>query len=427
MKKTFKIFSLVLLLAITVANSGFLFYSLHPVKAISVSGNTIHLAPKPTQKVASAKQRTVDPSQQGKFLADGQYAFNTLDKSRIVATNQGSLVLAAYPASGANFVLATNGETKIDDSIVTDGWKTTLLANDPLWAPGACSAKPTLLLQGRYIFIDDGKTNPEDKYNSYLVFDMQTGKYHYFGGDSFTDKQATHENIMLATDENDQLVFYIDQSDPDGSQANSTLFKHGAGHALDYVVRRVIDPATMSYKDYKIPFTNTDSLFKDDFHLSLFNKIDDKQSTGQANATLRYTSDVNDVINADNTAEKYASEGTVINNAITLRKFSYNSNTVSGAAVQGPYDTALEKQLNDPLTKALPSFIAGKPLDATNYSTNFMLTALGVHGQTNYIVASSRTGEYAQTPAIVDSDGTVHPLTVRTVLKQGGYVPLGVF
>ena len=422
MKKVIKLFSLVLLLAITVANSGLLFYSLHQAKAISVSGNAVNLAPKPTQKVASAKQRTVDPNQQGNFLADGQYAFNTQDKSRINTTNQGSLVLAAFPASEANFVIATNGSTKIDDSIVTDGWKTTLLANDPLWAPGACSAKPTLLLQGRYIFIDDGKTNPEDKYNSYLVFDMQTGKYHYFGGDSFTVKQASHENIMLATNENDQLVFYIDQSDPDGSQADSSSFKHSVGHALDYIVRRVIDPATMGYKDYKIPFINTDTLFKDVYHLSLFNKTDDKQAAGQANATLHYTSDVN-----DGTAEKYMSEGIVVNNAITLKKYSDNFYTVSAVATPGPFDTELEKQLNDPLTKALPSFIVGKPHDAASYSTNFMLTALGVHGQTNYIVASSRNGEYAQTPVIVDSDGTVHPLTVKTVLKLGAYVPLGVF
>ena len=425
MKKAFKTFGFALLFTMTVANGGLLFYSLHPVRAISVSGTTVNLAPKPTQKVASAKQRTIDPSQQGKYLADGQYAFATFDKSRIDTTNQGSLVLATYAASGANFILATNGQTKIDDSLVSDGWKTTTLANDPLWAPGACSAKPTLLLQGRYIFIDDGKTNPEDKY-SYLVFDMQTGKYRYFGGDSFTSKQATHENIMLATDENDQLVFYIDQSDPDGPQVNSTTFDHSAGHGLDYVVRRVIDPATMNYKDYKIPFVNNAALDKDVYHLLLFNKVPTDQPDGLAKATLRYVSTVYRH-EYNNESQESAYDGNVIDNAFTLKSFDFNSPSSYKAASQGPFDSSLEKQLNDPLTKALPTFIAGKPLDPTSYTTNFMITALGVHGQTNYIVASSRTGEYAQTPAIIDSDGTVHPLTVKPVLKINGYVPLGVF
>ena len=419
MKRVLKIFSSVLLIVVTFANSGLFYYSLQHRANDASAGSSINLAPKPTQTVASSKQRSVGASEQGKFLADGHYAFASLDTSRIDTGGKGGLVLASYADSGSNFVLATRGVNSIDDSIVTAGWHTKVLADDPLWAPGACSAKPTLLLQGRYIFIDDGKTRPDDKYNSYLVFDMQTGKYNYFGGDSFTDKQAVHENIMFATDENDQLVFYIDQSDSDGPLAGSTTYKHDSNHAANYIIRRVIDPATMKYKDFKIPFTapksGTAVTITDYYTLSFYgdatSQIDDNK------VALHYVSETHNL----------TAEGRVDNNAIALHTITPDIGVPAAGINNGPFDTALEKQLNEPLSKVLPTFIAGQPVDPTAYTTNFSLNPIGVHGQTKFIVAASRTGDYAETPAIVDPDGVVHPLTDKDVLKRGSYVPLGVF
>lgn len=419
MKRVLKIFSLVLLLAVTLANSGLFYYSLRHQADQGTMSSTVNLAPKPTQNVASAKQRTTGATEQGKFLVDGHYAFASLGASRIEPGGKGGLVLASYADSGSNFVLATSGDSSINDSIVSEGWHTKVLADDPLWAPGACSAKPTLLLQGRYIFIDDGKTKSDDKYNSYLVFDMQTGKYNYFGGDSFSDKQATHENIMYATDENDQLVFYIDQSDADGPLAGSTNFKHVSSHASSYIVRRVIDPATMKYKDYKIPFTvptnGSTVTIVDYYTLSLYGGIN--SLTDGSKVSLHYVSD----------DRKLSAEGQVVNNAISLQPVQPDVGVPAIVSGGGPFDTALEKQLNAPLSKALPTFIVGQPSDPTAYTTNFSLYPLGVHGQTNFVVAASRTGDYAETPAIIDPSGAVHPLTDKNVLNRGSYVPLGVF
>lgn len=418
MKRALKTFGFILLLLVTLGNGGFFYYSLVHARAATVKSTTVSLAPKPTLKVASAKQHLTDASQQGKFLAEGEYAVNSLDKSRITEVKKGGLVLASYAASGANFVLATSGNTKIDDTIVADGWKTKLLADDPLWAPGACSSKPTLLLQGRYIFIDDGKTNPTDKYNSYLVFDMQTGKYNYFGGDSFTTKQATQEKIMLATNENDQLVLYIDLPDADGPQANTASFLHSTTHAPNYIVRRVIDPATMRYKDYKIPFVNPSSI--ELYNLSVYTNTSVVTNQKNESVTLNLSS------LADANYQYTTFTGIVSNNAITLKEVHYD-NSATGIINPGPFDTSLEKELNEPLSQALPNFVNGKPADPASYTTNFGLTALGSHGDTNYLVAASRTGGFAQTPVIIDTGGSVHPLTTKTIFTFGSYVPLGVF
>lgn len=419
MKRTLKIIGLVALGLLTVANSGLFYYTLTRTNAASRSSKIVNLAPKPTQKVASAKLHTVDASQEGSFQDTGKYSYLSLDTSRLdQKTGGGSLVLASYADQGANFVLATAKDTKIDDSVVATGWQTKLLANDPLWAPGACSAKPTLLLQGRYIFIDDGKTKPEDKYNSYLVFDMQTGKYNYFGGDSFSDAQATKENIMLATNENDQLVFYIDQLDPDGPLASSTSFKHVSTHARNYIIRRVIDPATMQYKDYKLPFSRTSNPpagVPDYFYLAVLgNSTTDQPNTAP---TLRYTTD----------PEGTTLEGQVVNNMIDLKTPASTVTVATTAQTTGPYDTTIEKQLNDPLTKSLPGFIGSTKIDPSSYTTNFTIYSLGVHAQNNFVIASSRTGTYASTPVTVDAQGAVHPMTEKPVLPERSYVPLGVF
>lgn len=357
--------------------------------------------------VANAKERAVSSGEQGEKFSEGSYTYTELDKSRIDSSdNAGQLVVASNNDERINYLLAFRSSSELTTSNINPGWVLHTLSTDPMWSPGACASKPTYFLQGKYIFIDDGRTKPTDKYNSYVVFDLLTQKFRYFGGDDFTDQQATKEKILAAVDQDDQIVFYIDPADDKGPLASSTSFKHARGYSASYIIRRVIDPLTLKYVDYKLPYTVPAD---GDFNFYY----------------VSYGSSADELITLDSdTTDTYYS-GKVSNNAISL---SSQSLTVQSSDSGQTVGVSLDQKLSPALDKLLPDFV--KHDASTQYSSDgpdFGVTEIGSHGATKYLVATSNVNPYG-TPVIYDADtNTLTPLTTQAILGWNDYVPLGVF
>ena len=277
-----------------------------------------------------------------------------------------------------------------------------------MWAPGACSSKPTFLLQGKYIFIDDGKTNPEDKYNSYVIFDMQKGTYNYIGGSNFSSDQGDKETILKAVNENDKLVFYIDPADtanPQPSQYGG--FTHTKGNDHGYVIRREIDPATMHYTDYSLPFT-----------------LPSDVTTYRVNSYSLFDSVIS--INKDTAATDTFYSGKVSNNRLELTlHHTQDTYNVNDTVV---YDSPLELSLGDKIKAQLPAFGGQTPYADSKYKTDFIISELGSHNTLQFLTIKQRYDNF-DTPAIYNTQsGDFQTLTDQAVISQPSqYVELGVF
>jgi hypothetical protein len=412
MKKLFtnkrKLLISLAVILLTVANSTFLAYGVlrfrrYQAKPVAVVFDTAVVEQQ--IDIKSADLKDIPSSEQGKKLGEGDYKFESLKKSKITTGDKAELVIAANEKSGGHFVLAFLGaRSKPAPQQINPGWTLTTIADDPMWAPGACSSKPTFLLQGKYIFIDDGKTNPKDKYNSYIVFDMATSTYNYFGGNNFTAKQANNETIIKAVNENDKLVFYIDTPDPKGTHKTSDgLPIHVPGQAPSYIIRREVDPATMHYVDYSLPFSAPTGMPKY------------VVNAGFDSAVIRVTD-----TNPDN---PLAYNGTVQNNAITLKPEKDEAGTFVDT-----YDTPLELRLADKLKNQLPLLYKQKIEADNKFKTNFRISELGSHDSLQFLSIIQRF-DINDTPAIYDKkSGEVITLTNQKVLSQPSkYVELGVF
>jgi hypothetical protein len=234
---------------------------------------------------------------------------------------------------------------------------------------------------------------------------MLAQKFRYFGGDSFTDQQATKEKILSVVDENDQMVFYIDPAHAHGPLAGSSSFKHASGYAPGYIIRRVIDLATLHYTDYKLTFSLPTDANLDYYYVA---------AGGGKDQLITISAD---------TSDTYYS-GKVVNNAIVL---SAQSTTTVPATVGSSSVDQLAVTLSPTLAQALPAFL---PQDNSSSDINsgptFNLNVLGTHGTEQYLVVSGNAG--FSTPVVYDSSAkAVDPMTTQTFLAWGNYVALGVF
>lgn len=390
----------ILLVAATSTNAYFLQDAYRSYRSAQSKGVTVSSH----ADVKNAKEESINSAQEGIRIGDGKYAYETRDKSKIDSSQfSGKLLVASNTSQKINYLLATGPEAKLTTDSLSDGWNLDLLSDDAMWAPGACASKPTYFVQGKYVFIDDGKTSPDDKYNSYVVFDLQTEKFLYFGGDNFTDEQATQEKILAVVDQNDQMVFYIDHTDRTGPLAGSSSFKHARGSADSYIVRRVINLATLHYTDYKLSYTvPADKSFG-------FYFVSNDGGQGLID------------INSDGSDTYYV--GTVHDNQIQLAAQSLD--------VEPPTDVAnpaeaLAKQLTPGLDQLLPAFLP-EAVDAEPNGKEFNLNILGSHDDDQYLVVNnSNTG--SSTPLIYNqATKYLTPMTTQAVLDWGNYVALGVF
>jgi hypothetical protein len=390
------------LLFVTTAANGFFLYGTY---ADYHAKTTAKAALQSTQsKVTNAEQLNVGTDKQGTEAIRGTYAFEERDVSKIDPKQAaGQLLIASNESRNINYLVATGPDTELTSERITKNWTLQKLSSDPMWAPGACSSKPTFFLQHQYIFIDDGKTHPDDKYGSYVVFDMLAQKYRYFGGNNFTDIQATKEKILKVTDENDQIVYYIDPMDASGPLAGSPSFKHARGSDHGYIIRRVIDLATLHYTDYKLKFKVPAETNFNYYYVSPGTNADER---------ITLTSD---------TAEKYYS-GKVENNAITLTAGLPSAPNQSYT----PPNNELALALSGPLQKALPGFVTAQPPSDPNTPV-YSVGVLGEHDSLKYLDVYTNYGGYG-TPVVYDSaTKTLDPLTDRAILSWGNYVALGVF
>lgn len=405
---------------LTLANAGGLGYAInrHSKQVVEVPIISLPEVVTPKVEITNVKKREPDVTLQGKKLGTGTYKTEVLKKSRITAGNPAKLAIASHEQSGGHFVLAFLNKGNIPThEQLEQGWDLHTIAEDPMWAPGACSSKPTFLLQDKYVFIDDGKTSPDDKYNSYIVFNMQTAEYVYVGGNNFTETQALKERILLAANENDKLVFYIDPVDDQPYTQEGSAPGHTRGKDHAYIIRREVDPSTFDYTDYSLPFTVPKDITN--YYLYAFSN-----SMG-----------VGFTINSPyiNGVSGPYYEGSLKDNVI-----HFATPGASNYSYVPQLDSPLEVSIDGLLNKSLSALTAQKPYDGSQYKTMFTATELGSYHGLQFLNVSQRYGQkttgvdylqYYSTPLIYDKDSSkIFPMVTKAVMRNGvDYVNLGIF
>lgn len=405
---------------ITFANAGafafvFLKHGQQPTAA-----QVIQDAVEPKIEVTNAEKRTVDATLQGKKIGEGSYKSETLAKSKITTGSPAKLVIAAHEPTGGHFVLAFLNNNIPGADRLEQGWSLQTIANDPMWAPGACSSKPSFLVKNKYIFIDDGKTDPDDLYSSYVMFDMHTGQYRYFGGDNFTEEQGKKENILLTVNENDKLVFYIDPLDEEPYFAYTGAAPgHTRGKDHAYMIRREIDPDSLDYTDYSLPFSVPEDLPIYSVYTYTYNN------------EVRFTFSAPYNANAPNNGISY--RGRLEANAIHI------SAQIEEVYGDGSVDSDLDVQIDGLLRASLPGLTKQNPPGGGfQAKTIFTATELGSYKGIKFLNITQRNGqtvpnkdysEYFSTPLVFDN-GTkqVYPMVTATLIRSySDYVNLGAF
>jgi hypothetical protein len=346
--------------------------------------------------IKSSKLVKADITKTGIQNGQGKYDFESTTTSKQTTGAAGRLTLLTSP-NGINFISAIEKDNILDGKL-SPGWTTKDLAVDRVWEPGGCASKPTYLLQSKYVFIDDGKNQPTDKYNSYIIYDITSGQYRYFGGDKFTDQQGQREKIMKVADENDQPVFYIDVADTEGGLVTENTLVHNKGYEAGYIIRRVVNPADLTYKDYKLPYTLPGKVksYSTDYY-------------GTGPVFTEYDS-------------KVQYQGTIANNRISVASLAVDQLDAPSPVTQ----TELEKQLSSPLALKLPDFI--KAADGSNPpKDNFSITPLGSTGQLQMFITNATSSSFF-TPTIYDaSTDSLDVATTQPFLDYSNFVALGVY
>lgn len=413
-KKTLVIAGCTLL---TLANGAGLGYAIMQHSKKPTPAVALQQIVKPKVDITNAKKRDADPKLLSTKLGTGTYKSETLKKSKITEGTSAKLAIATNEQSGGHFVLAFLDKGNIPaGNQLESGWTLQAIADDPMWAPGACSSKPTFLIQDKYIFIDDGKTKPEDTYNSYIIFNMQTTEYHYLGGSNFTETQGKKERILLTANENDKLVFYIDPVDDQPYLQDNSTPGHIKGKDKAYIIRREIDPVTFDYTDYSLPFSVPSDLTN--YYVSAYTS-GNKVAFG---LTAPYLNGI--------AGPSY--DGTLEGNVIKLAPSpppSYSNNYDPSHP-----DLALDLSLDGTLRKTLSALTDQKPYDGSQYKTLFSTTELGSYQQLQFLDVAQRypktgTSETYSTPLIYDKGSSqAYPMVTKPILRHWtDYINLGVF
>lgn len=408
--------SLVLISLVTVAN-GYLLQTTYAkykqTKTVVARTVTPLVKVTPTTSIISAKQQTLSVGRTGTSAGTSTYKFEELDHSKLYDPAMlGDLSLATEKANQANFLLAGNTGTNLSAETISPNWSVGVINQDTIWQPASCASKPTYLIGGRYIFIDDGKEKASDKYPSYLAFDMVSQKFRYFGGNNFTAQQGDKEHILSIQNENGSLVFYIDQSDTTGPLASSPTFKHATAYAPGYITRRVIDASTLAYTDYKLPYAIPTGIAY--FYIDAGTDF----GAGQV-ATLTPG-------NVESSATYYP--GVVANNALT-----FTPTAIASATAYVPLQT-IDPALDQLLSTALPSFTTGFDAQAAKSPNRFTVSKQGALNNLQFLIASqswTSDGNLFDSPVVYDTTTkSVDAMMLKPVISSyagGNYVALGVF
>ena len=405
------------LVVVTVVNTYFLamgYQAYTTAKAATVLHAKISSVKAAPTTIVSTKDKTVASDRTGEQISSSTYKYQEQSQSKINdPANQGVLYLATETTDNANFLLAGSTSIQSIGASLSSGWTAGVLSSDTVWLPASCASKPTYLIGGRYIFIDDGKEKPSSKYSSYLVFDVVSKKFRYFGGDSFTPTQGDKEHILSIQNENGSVVFYIDTSDTSGPLSGSSTFKHAAAYSPGYITRRVLNLDTLAYTDYKIPYTSPPN--------TPYYYIDAGTNFSAGNI-VTLTPD------GSSLDGKYYYPGIVANNVLSFKKtanseFGYDHSSITT-------DATLDQQL----TIKLPLLAAKFNATAANKTSRFDVSLQGTDKNLQYLIATqswSPDFNLFDSPVIYDtSTHTVNPMVKTAVLPsyvQGNYVPLGVF
>ncbi len=307
------------------------------------------------------------------YIQEG-YSFDVYSKSQIQEGVNGTLRQLTHKNTGLTLVMASENRLEVD---ISPDWEQTNLATDPMWHPGSCASKPSLFIQNRYIFIDDGKAQDTDHMSTYVIYDLKEKTYTYFGG----NRDKSDGDIFKTQTMGDFLMFYI--------------------HTPGKIIERKIDPKTLSYSDtvhtYLVPSEVT------------------KYEITKGEKDTEY------VLTDTQTGILYVSEYS--NKTYTFTKKTFNE--LNDVLIP---DSDLEKKLNGTLRSALPALVKEAPYETLN-KTVFSLSQLLSTKTHTLILIKQRFGIGYETPAVYTiNTQEVSPVTVTPVyLQPVNYVPLGAY
>lgn len=208
------------------------------------------------------KEEVIDLKKQDpNYLSSSAYYGEKDLHSKIDKEEKGTFFQLTHTVSGNKFLTAFIGELEKDDLNIASDWTAEKLSTDSMWIPLSCASKPSYLISNRYYLIDDGLSLGDDHSTNhyYAIFDIQEKIFTRFGGNTVNGEQGK-EKVLYVDVEDDKIIFYIDHRDNEGTLTEHPDFKHSSDYKERYIIKRIIDPATLQYDDYKINYTVPDNL-----------------------------------------------------------------------------------------------------------------------------------------------------------------------
>lgn len=188
----------------------------------------------------------IDLAKKANYIGSSSYKAEELSKSKISHPERGRLYLLKQRVSGITFVSAFTGSAKFGaDLPIAKEWEVTDLGEDGMWLPGACAQKPSWVIGGRYVLIDDGP--------QLALFDTHKKTFRYFG--STGDDDPRGERVLLTEVKDGKLTLYVDKHDPDGALMKSKDFKHDSSIKDPFIYRREIHPEDLSYDEFAVEYS----------------------------------------------------------------------------------------------------------------------------------------------------------------------------
>lgn len=305
---------------------------------------------------------------------EARYSFETSSTSYVQGLSKGVLRELTHKDTGLTLVVATEDNLQVN---MEDQWTYKDIAKDTMWVPGSCASKPSLFIQDRYIFIDDGKVKETDNMSTYVIYDIQDKTYTYFGG----NRGISVGDIVKIETKNGSLIFHI--------------------LTPGNIIQRTIDPETLTYEDtiytYKVPS-----------EISRY-----KLTTGTEDSTYMLQDEVTNTLYSSTQSE----------GAYVFTKHTYDSLD----DLLTP-DSDLEKDLDPVLRKTIPAYVKEAPYETHN-KTIFKVNELLSSNTHLLLLIQQRFGIGYETPAVYTLDTKeMSPVTITPLyIKPVNYVPLGAY
>ena len=212
--------------------------------------HTIHPTAKALSTLSAPKANDSSPQP---TATSGKYTYDESSKSKINKSEKGRLAVITRKGDSHSFLQAFPDSQNVSALKTSPDWTAQEVGHDPMWIPGACAQKPSWIIPGGFVVIDDADYNGINAYHYYALYDTNRKIFRSFGG-TLANVQQQREKVIYVNVEAGKLVFYIDQQDPSGPYSGSSSFKHSKADHEASIIRRVIEVPQLAYTDSRIPF-----------------------------------------------------------------------------------------------------------------------------------------------------------------------------